>query len=229
MKTSRAIVLGATILAVGLAAADGATYAATGQGLILGQGNKASSTTTLTRIGPGPALGLVTRKSSPPFTVSSKARVPRLNADSVDGMDGKSLQTRAYTYALPALTGGTGTDFFTLPGLPRGVYQVSFSVLGSMSNAGAALHCYLSDKATDFHVLAYGSVHGSYSTSNGSGIVNTKTDGPFKFTCFPETGTFDLDGNQHHASVTFVHLDQVVRHASVVSARGGAHRTGATS
>jgi len=79
----------------------GTTYAATGGSSILGQPNTASSKTVLsapisdkalslanTSTNPGAtALGLNVARGHAPFTVNSDTKVPKLNADKLDGRD----------------------------------------------------------------------------------------------------------------------------------------------
>ena len=57
---------------------------ADGQPFIIGQLNKAQSTSTLDKSGAGPALDLQV-DSGAPLAVNSTAKVPKLNADRLDG------------------------------------------------------------------------------------------------------------------------------------------------
>lgn len=72
------------MLVVGL---DYVAYGATGRSLVIGKINTSSKVTTVKRTKPGPALALKVRPGSAPLSVSSGTRVPRLNADKVDGLD----------------------------------------------------------------------------------------------------------------------------------------------
>jgi len=82
------------VVALVLGGVGGAT-AATGGSFLLGKGNAAGQTTTLTNTGAGPALSLKTKSSTtPPLAVSNTTRVPNLNADLLDGLQGASLQRR---------------------------------------------------------------------------------------------------------------------------------------
>lgn len=85
-------------LGIGLAlvlALDYATVAATGDGLILGQLNKAKDTTVVTRTTPGATLKLNSKPGSPPLAVNRSVRVRKLNADRVDGVHGSQLAMRS--------------------------------------------------------------------------------------------------------------------------------------
>ena len=115
----------AALLVVGF---DYATYAVTGDSLLLGRTNHADSTTTLERGGRGPALSLKTSgHKSPSLRVSSPARVPRLNADLLDGRNAAALATRAVSFRAGArgdVVAGAG--FWSVDVTP-GIYQVSFT------------------------------------------------------------------------------------------------------
>ena len=73
--------------------AVGVTYAATGGTFLLGNANSATTVTKLTN-SKGTALSLVSKKGTPPLTVSNSTKVARLNADLLDGTSVGSLQHR---------------------------------------------------------------------------------------------------------------------------------------
>jgi hypothetical protein len=114
----------AALLVVGF---DYTTYAMTGDSLLLGRVNHAGRATTIARHGPGVALSLTTAgRRFPSLRVSSSARVPRLNADLLDGAHASDLATHAASYRA-----GKRGDVVPGIGLWRvkaapGVYQVSF-------------------------------------------------------------------------------------------------------
>jgi hypothetical protein len=88
-------------LAVGLmlvVGIDYVTYAATGQSLVLGKTNSASSATTIQRTTAGPAVSFKV-KSGAPFAVGSSTKVSKLNADKVDGLDSSQLRAKTYVSA----------------------------------------------------------------------------------------------------------------------------------
>ena len=107
MKRSRhlatVVAVGAAVLLAGTAGVAAGAGAGGGPWL-LGELNQAKQTTKLisnagldkatVRIknkGQGPALSLATRQSQAPFTVTSRAKVNRLNADQIDGLDSSQL------------------------------------------------------------------------------------------------------------------------------------------
>ena len=100
-------------------------YAANGRPLLLGQHNRETTSTSLRNPGAGPALRLRSREAAPPLAVSSTKKVARLNADRIDGLDGRQLGVRLRTY----LIGGDGDEndvVKTFPGLPTGRYWVGY-------------------------------------------------------------------------------------------------------
>jgi len=119
-----ATVSAAALLVVGF---DYTTYAVTGSSLMLGRTNHTNHVTTVSRAGGGPALSLRSAgHGSPSLEVSSSARVPRLNADLLDGMHAAALSTRVITYRAGArgdVVAGAG--FWQVNAAP-GAYQVSF-------------------------------------------------------------------------------------------------------
>lgn len=83
-------------------ALGGTTYAATGGNFILGRSNSASSTTSLSSSGSGPALKATNTSigtagnfnvtaGHPPLTVNSGTKVANLNADKLDGKDSSAF------------------------------------------------------------------------------------------------------------------------------------------
>jgi hypothetical protein len=126
-KGALATVAAAAMVVVGV---DYATFAATGDSLILGHVNQANATTVLTKHGPGPALRLNSAgPGSPALAVNSKHKVPKLNADMVDGKHANALLQvknvgRVFT---TAAAGGTGQVFFDLPTVPTGIYLATYT------------------------------------------------------------------------------------------------------
>jgi hypothetical protein len=80
----------AMLVAVVLGAASTA-LAADGDFFKIGRNNKASSVSTLTKSGTGPALSLNVGSGGPPLAVNSNARVTNLNADQLDGAEASSF------------------------------------------------------------------------------------------------------------------------------------------
>ena len=106
---------------------DYASFAATGDSLILGKVNKAGATTTLANTGSGPALSLVGKPGSPVLKVSNSKRITRLNADSVDGLSGASMANNTVRYRYPTgqFTGSKGS--FVAKGVRPGTYLATLS------------------------------------------------------------------------------------------------------
>lgn len=126
-KSAAVTLTAAALLVVGV---DFATFAATGDSLILGRINHEPRATTLERSGPGPALRLTSRGNKhPSLVVSSLARVRRLNADMVDGRSASTLSSNAVSFKAGS-RGDVypGQAMWELP-VPPGIYQASFNAL----------------------------------------------------------------------------------------------------
>lgn len=80
-------------LAIALVGGTGVATAATGGTFLLGRANTASTTTGL-RNDYGTALSLTSKAGTPPLAVSNTTKVPRLNADLLDGLSSGNLQRR---------------------------------------------------------------------------------------------------------------------------------------
>jgi hypothetical protein len=120
-------------LLIGAAGADASAYAATGNSLILGRVNHADRATVMVTGNDAPALGLQTG-SGPPMVVSSRAKVPRLNADRVDGRDASALGVTTREYVLSSVTPAQFHDQ-ALPGLKVGQsYVVSYSIVATFAD-----------------------------------------------------------------------------------------------
>jgi len=210
MNRTRTVIAGATIVALGLVSLNGIAVAATGHGLILGKVNSASSTTTISRSGNGPALSLLTKSSQPPLTVSSSKLVKHLNADAVDGLHASSLQTSVLRYTLPATIAGTGFDF-ALDNVPKGVYEASYNVYADMTLTGATLNCYfvryIGATSAAFE-LGYGSSYLHYSTANASGVLDLRSATVLRLHCFSDN-SFAINPAAYTSSVTLVHFDRL--------------------
>lgn len=138
-------------------------YAANGRPLLLGQHNRETTTTSLRNKGGGPALRLSSRKEAPPLAVSSTNKVERLNADRIDGLDGRDLGVQLRTY----LIGGDGDEdnvVKTFPGLPAGRYWVAYEFRATY-NAG--LTCWLENGAGKQFILASSQDDGTVLSAEG--------------------------------------------------------------
>jgi hypothetical protein len=198
LKSFLTVIGAVTILVL---AGNTVALATTGHALILGKANKANKSTTLKRTTNGPALNLVTKPSSTaPFSVSSNGKVANLNADLLDGLDATSLQTRPIIYRIPSEVGAT-TFQVTFPGLPPGLYHVSYSVIAHMAAATATIGCDIEPIGGGFYELpSYGSTMGnSYSTTSASGVIDTRATAR-KFHCFTTGGAATVDFDYPHQS-----------------------------
>ena len=205
-----AVLLAALVL---LAGANLAAYAAAGRPLLLGRYNAGAATTKVEVTGRGPALALISRPNAPSLAVSSTKRVPRLNADRVDGLDGAALQSKAYRYRLPATDPAvqSATGF---PGLPAGVYLATYSVISGITTGTPT--CYLrgyTASATS-QAVSFGSRSGSYAANNASAVIDARTGVQLICTAGGELFTRYTSAGDLDSTASFVRLDTVVKHDS---------------
>jgi hypothetical protein len=136
----------AAVLVVG---ANLASYAATGNALILGHANKAGGTTSLKNTGRGPALSLNSIKSAPPLVVNSKKMVKNLNANMVGGQSASQLAGKVIRFHIGSVgatfPGNTAKLFFAK--VPRGNYQIGISgIVSDVGGSGDSYTCLVADK-----------------------------------------------------------------------------------
>jgi hypothetical protein len=93
VKLSKTGAFAAGVVAT-LVIGSGTAVAANGKGFVLGRSNHATATSTLTN-GKGTPLKLNAKKGSAPLAVNSNTRVPNLNADRLDGIDGSGVALTA--------------------------------------------------------------------------------------------------------------------------------------
>lgn len=142
------VVLSAALVVLGL---ELTAYAANGHAFVLGTTNTESKPAGLTNTGTGAALSLHSAKGSPPLAVSNTRKVTRLNADTVDGLDGPALRTNATTFTIPA----GPTSIYSLTGVEPGRYLAVLDIAMSSPNPVGA--CGLAESVTtDWSSLAYG-------------------------------------------------------------------------
>jgi hypothetical protein len=186
LKRPLALVLSAALLVVGF---DLATYAATGDSMILGKSNVAKKATKLKRTTGGPVLDLKAKKNSPPLSVNSTVRVDNLNADLVDGLSSAELATNTTTVNL-GLTVNESDPTWNVS-LPDGTYLVNWQAYVDLVNAGTELFCAFS-VGTDF--LAAG---GTPPTStlvaalSGSGVITFNASNNEQFFCNAASGDIE--------------------------------------
>lgn len=89
MKISRPVAFGMGVI-MALVIGSGTAYAATGGKFILGKSNSAGKTTALTNK-KGTALSLSSKAGTPSLKVNRTTKVPNLNSDFVDGIDGSRM------------------------------------------------------------------------------------------------------------------------------------------
>lgn len=225
MRKLKTLVSALVVALVVITCVDYAASAATGHAFILGQINKANKITTLNRTTSGPAVKLHTTSSAAaPMVVNGHGRVANLNADTVDGLQATSLQTRSTIYRIPSEV-GVGSFTMSFTGLPTGLYHISFSVIAKMSVADAKLNCHLVNSDTGFYeLMGYGSTYSDYSTSNASGIMDTRGSAR-QFRCFTSGGTATVDYDYDQQSqIVLTRIDGLATGA-LVSARPSTART----
>lgn len=148
MSRSRLLtVLLAALLLIG--GSNVVSYAVSGGPLLLGRTSTAGGPTTLHNSGAGPVLRLRGRPGAPPLAVSSRVKVPRLNADRVDGVSAKELGLQVRRYLL----GGDGDEdnvVKSFPGLPHAWYWVSYEFRATYVDG---LSCWL-DNGTGTRLLS---------------------------------------------------------------------------
>lgn len=191
---------------------DYTTYAVTGDSLLIGRANHADGATLLARHGRGPALSLKSwGHQAPSLRVSSSARVPRLNADLLDGKHASALATRAVSYR--AGTRGdvvNGSGFWRVKVTP-GIYQVSFKAfvvpdavaqgssvdvicgVADLGTLGPHTNVYTADSATydnQFPTLMSGSDTVRIKKNADPGIVCTTSSGANLTLFEPITASF---------------------------------------
>ena len=111
MRSSRLTSFTAGALCV-LVLGSGTAVAATGGRFILGRGNTASTTSTLTNTR-GTALSLAAPAGRAPLAVSNGTKVARLNADTVDGLSSESFARASRT---TTTVSAASTAFESAPG-----------------------------------------------------------------------------------------------------------------
>jgi len=144
-----AVIMAALVLVTGF---DLATYAATGDSLIVGKLNKSGATTTLTNTGRGPVLSLDGGKLYPPLKVNSKKKVANLNADSVDGMSATQLEPGIYKIVIAPKGPVPTSTVFHQVALPGGVYQATLSGIADnpTDSSVGTVSCVVGDRETLF-------------------------------------------------------------------------------
>ncbi|MFZ2504539.1 MAG: hypothetical protein WAW88_17895 [Nocardioides sp.] len=122
-------------------AVDYAASAATGAPFLLGRFNQANQTTTLKNTGSGPAAKFVSGEA--PIAVSNSRRVPKLNADQVDGKHAADLGVRTTLYEADfSFDDASGFQVF-LDDVPQGRYLGTFGGYFFGPNDGGSIECFV--------------------------------------------------------------------------------------
>jgi hypothetical protein len=123
--TIRSTVTTLAAAAVLVGGADLASYAATGNPLVLGHANSAGGTTSLKNTGRGPALSLNSIKSAPPFLVNSSQLVKHLNADTIHGVPVSVAAPHNYQIVFARAGTHFKNEKFVSSSVPPGTYQIT--------------------------------------------------------------------------------------------------------
>ncbi len=213
-----------TITAAGfilLAGSSLGSYAANGGPVMLGKTNTATKSTTIKTTGNGPALKLKSKKSKAPFSVNSKTKVKKLNADRVDGLNGSALQNKTYVYNLTADIAGNIVRW-NLPGVPAGKYLATYSINGTMSGSPTFFGCFF-DSGPVFAnatLASLGVTSGSGSSFfvSGSGVLDA-TSRTYSMTCQSSGSTgITVPTPASNAQVSLTRIDKTTTAGSAGSA-----------
>jgi hypothetical protein len=218
----RPYVLGGTIAALGLVAANGVAAATTGHAFVLGRSNTANAATSLSRTTSGAALALRVRRGSPPLSVNSGRLVKHLNADAVAGRSASALSSRVIQYSFPAIA-NTANARLQLPGLPPGRYLASYAVNMETTVTKMGITCafHAANGGNVFKVNAFTSpIPGTLSASaNASGVLDTRRR-TFVLNCYSSPGKFRWATSvPYRSTVTFLRLDSVVSRSGTDGSR----------
>lgn len=158
-------------------AIDYVSFAATGQGVILGKVNKANKVTTIQRTNNGPAASFVTKANQPPFAVTRNTKVARLNADLLDGKDSTAFAANNPTkiYRFTADTPAT-SHTFNIPIPAAGTYLLTYSVPMTLAQSGTQPE-WASCEVGQSDSVIFGTYQGSGHASTAS-VPGTSGTGP---------------------------------------------------
>jgi hypothetical protein len=178
LKRPLVLVLSAALLVLGF---DLATYAATGDSMIVGKANKASKATVLKRTTGGAVLSLKAKKNSPPLSVNSTTRVKNLNADLLDGYSSDELPASATTVRLALAADSAGPSWNVA--MPDGTYLVNWDAYLDLVDSSSKVLCGFT-VGTDFIATTFRASEGSFvATLNGSGVITFGPSTTEQFFC----------------------------------------------
>jgi len=121
----------------------------------------------------------------------------------------KALQSPAYRYVIPATNDGLAARGYSFPGLPRGIYLATYSIL-TAENVTLPVRCAFTDDNERGYSQSAMPL-GSYRTNNASTVLDF-TDEVGMLTCNMGSSNagFEIVGDIIKKSdVTFVRLDQL--------------------
>jgi hypothetical protein len=202
------VAIGAAVVVTGV---NVASYAATGHSFHLGGYNRESTPTSVTNDGDGPAFRFKTGDGEAPFTVSSAARVTRLNASRLGGLRAGQL-SRSYRYVLPANT--QLPDGFQATDLPPGHYTVTFNVATDNEAVGPQDACFVPDSRHEFAAIAGGIEFSGTEVFNGSGAVTVDNTGEAGLICGAGGDIVDPAGPEFRNTLVFTRV-QTVRKGTI--------------
>jgi hypothetical protein len=212
MKRTTAVIVSAGMLAAGLVAMDGATYATTGESLILGKINHADQATTIVRTGAGPALNLHTRRSTAPFKINSHGKVKHLNADAIDGKTSTELQTRVIRYGLPSDGSFVSEVTYRLGGLRKGIYQLTYDVVVELDTSGEQVGCEIVTAGGTQQLPGFGSPFFIGASMTGAGVVDLRQHARASLHCLAFGGNMQI--HSQGSMVTMTRADHLIRRAA---------------
>lgn len=122
----------------------------------------------------------------------------------------KSLQSPSYRYVIPATNDGLDARLYSFPGLPRGIYLATYSIV-TEENATSPVRCYLGDDY--YRGFSNSALMGTLRSNNASAVLDL-TDGVVaSLECGMGTSRagFEIfsDNGSLMSEVSFVRLDQV--------------------
>lgn len=179
MRTrTKTVIAALSVTALAVVGMDAATYAGTGDSLLLGKfNNKTNRTTHIHNTGNGPALSLHARGNRPALAVDSNRKINRLNADRVDGKHAAGLQNNVRIFTTSS-SGSASGHVFELSDFPNGRYQATYDVYMSGASGTPAApeygYCYFQRQGTTAAYSGYTSTTstGAVIGVSGSDILN---------------------------------------------------------
>ena len=187
-STALVLLLASVGLVLGM---DYATYAGTGDSLILGKVNKSKKTTVIKSTGKGPALSLKSKPGAAPLAVSNGNKVLNLNADSVDGLDGQALSNDTQRYTFDQLGQHFTSATFNTPPIAPGTYLVTFRTSIENTQSGN-VQCRLIVAGKDYAGDMVQYTSGYAAMMSGADVITIAAATPVSAKCDTLNGAFSL-------------------------------------